>query len=162
MLLNKRGSAKRKTCKALCATGGDGAEGWGVCLVIGWSWGLTTDGIGWSGSWVMEARGGTGWRSRTVRMRQKGVMFYWVYPACTLGQLWTCYLRNIQKHTRTLVYLKHMHVFAQIHKICERLEVVFSGCCSGWETSHTHTEEHRVWSQSWCRQRSYWNVSVTD
>lgn len=27
-------------------------------------------------------------------------------------------------HTHTLVYLKHMHVFAQIHKICERLEVV--------------------------------------
>lgn len=36
-----------------------------------------------------------------------------------------------ETHTRTLVYLKHMHVFAQIHKICERLEVVFSRCCSG-------------------------------
>lgn len=56
-----------------------------MSLVIGWGWGLTTDGIGWSGSWVMEAIGRTGWRSRTVKMRQKGLNVYRFGPACNLG-----------------------------------------------------------------------------
>lgn len=70
----KKGEKKKQRQNTSCkAQGATSNVAWRVGT--GWGWGLTTDGIGWSGSWVREAIGRTGWRSRTVKMVETGLCF---------------------------------------------------------------------------------------
>lgn len=83
---------KGASCKAQSAT-------WKLASRVGtgWGWGLTTDGIGWSGSWVREAIGRAGWRSTWYRQGYASPLVV----TCNLDD-WAHHLNSVQSKTRTV------------------------------------------------------------